>query len=592
MRIPTSRIEKFVSELVSECLVSRQARVNRYLAFKNMYLLGSENPENAAIFNKTLAYIDELVSLLYSPVSLRFHIGAYNEPTTLDTAKFRVASSRLHAKIRSSYLDTVSSDAVEWSLVKGKSFIKLFWSSGGLSPRLIQPEMMGVLQENRMKLDRDMEAFVHSTYITPYQFRRLIWNHPNREALEKKARKYMRPPKGEEPREDNAMKQIIIGGLYPLQAAGNPTPNMTRGIVEWMQGATPELSPQLMQQIMRLDELWVWDDKQNDWATFQQIGDDMLIMGEDFITNALAYNPASGKKEDELVEHHPFNEFCANPMDNYFWGRSEILNIAFLQECINSRLTGINGLLRRQEDPPYKFRGVAGVNQNALSKLKKPGGYWNDPNPNANVEAVIPEIPETVWESLHEYERMFDEMAGLPPIAKGRGESGVRSQGHAETLVRMFSPRFKDRAMLIERDLESCGGLALDLCRAHDPDKMTAWVTQQDAGIEFVKAPENVLRMPPVQGQVPVDFRFADLPHNLRVTVDSHSASPAFAMEARSLAFDLLKVGAMDAEQLVEHIDAPNPEELVTGIEKRAQERAQFLAQHPEEAAKIAKKGR
>jgi hypothetical protein len=134
--------------------------------------------------------------------------------------------------------------------------------------------------------------------------------------------------------------------------------------------------------------------------------------------------------------------------------------------------------------------------------------------------------------------------------------------------------------------------LALDLCRAHDPDKMTAWVTQQDAGIEFVKAPENVLRMPPVQGQVPVDFRFADLPHNLRVTVDSHSASPAFAMEARSLAFDLLKVGAMDAEQLVEHIDAPNPEELVTGIEKRAQERAQFLAQHPEEAAKIAKKGR
>lgn len=593
MRVPTKHLERFVSELVSECLVSRQSRIQRYLAYKNMFLLGSEQPDSAAMFNKTFAYIDDLESLLYSPVSLRFHIGEYDTPTVLETAKFRLAASHLHAQVRQSNLDSLISEAVQWSLVKGKSFIKTLWGTSELNPQLIQPEMMGVLQENRPRLDKDMEAFVHSTYITPYQFRRLIWGHPNREALEKKAKKYMRPSKGDDPSDEQSMKQIIIGGLYPYQAAGNAAPNATRGIVEWMQGPSPEISPNLVQQIMRLDELWVWNDAQNDWSTFQIIGDDMLILGEDFVTNAFAYNPLSGKRDPNLIGLHPFREFCANKMDSYFWGRSEIINVAFLQEAINSRINGINSMLRLQENPPKKFRAVAGVNQNALAKLNKPGGHWNDSNPNANVENMAPEISESLWASLHEYERMFDEMGGLPPIAKGRGESGVRSQGHAETLVRMFSPRFKDRALLVERDVEGVGGLVLELCRAHVPEKMTAWVPASEAGIEVDKdAKDNVFQLPPVPGQVPVKFAFADLPESVRVTVDSHSSSPAFAMESRALAFDLLKVGAMDPEQLVEHVDGPDPEELISGIERRAAQQAAFLAAHPEQAAKGGKKHR
>ena len=589
MRVPKKHLERFVSELTEECLISRETRVNRYLAYKNTYLLGSENPDQAAIYNKTYTYIDDLESLLYSPVSLRFRIGQYETTNVLDLAKFRVAGHRMHQQIRQSSLDTMISEAVEWSLVKGKALIKTLWGSKGLSPHLIQPENFGVLQENRTKLDQDMEAFVHTTYITPYQFRRLVWSHPNREQLLKKAKRYMRPPKGDSVGDDgNAMKQIIIGGLYPLQAAGLTSANATRGIVDWMSGPAPELSPDLIEQIMRLDELWVWNDEQDDWATFQIVGDDMLIMGEDFITNALAYDPDSGKKDPELIGHHPFAEFCPNRIDNYFWGRSEIVNVALLQECINTRITGINMLLRLQENPPKKFRGVAGVNQNVLARLNKPGGHWNDSNASADVANMAPEIPDTLWASLHEYERMFDDMGGLPPIAKGRGESGVRSQGHAETLVRMFTPRFKDRALLVERDVEAIGGLVLDLCRAHVAEKMTAWVPKAAAGGE-ANPEENVFRLPPVPGQVPVDFAFKDLEEDAKVMVDSHSASPAFAMEARSLAFDLLKVGAMDAEQLVEHVDAPDPEALVAGIERRAYAKEQFAAQHPEQAAEQAR---
>lgn len=458
------------------------------------------------------------------------------------------------------------------------------------SPDLIQPEMMGVANENRDRLDEDMEFFVHSTYITPYQFQRLIFNHPDRAELMKKAKRYTKPGKGGMSDTDQAMRQVIVGGLYPFQPSGSQNPNQTRGIVDWMGSPSPILSPAMIASLIRLDELWAWDDERQDWATFQMIGDDMLIMGKYRILNAFAYNPESRLEVPILKGRHPFAEFCPNRLDGYFWGRSEIVNVAMLQEAINSRLNGINGMLRKQEDPSYKFQGVAGVNQNALARFKKPGGYYSDANPNAKVEADKTEIPQDLWASLHEYERMFDEMGGLPPIAKGRGEAGVRSQGHAETLVRMFSPRFKDRALLVERDVEACGGLMLDLAKAHVDKTLVAWLPEKYAGLEGTSPKDDPFMVPPADGLVPVKFTYADLDEDMTLTVNSHSGSPAFAADSRALAFDLLKVGAMGPDELVENVDAPNPELLIASMERKAAEKAAYEAAHPEEAGKSSKK--
>lgn len=586
MRIPRSRLKQFAAGLIQDCLVSRTDRIHRGLAYRNVFLTGDENAD-AQIYNKTYAYIDDLESLLYSPVSLRFNLTGTHGPA--DQAKMHAAASDMHRRIRESNSDTSISGGVLWSLVKGKAFTKLMWERGQLAPYFVQPENMGVLQENLTKLDENMEAFVHSTYITPYQLARRLYNNPSRVELMRKARKYMRPPKGDDPRDDNALKQIVIGGLYPFQAQGSATPNNTRGIVDWMGGPNPRLAPHVLQELMRLDELWVWNDEDEDWATFQMIGDDLMILGEDYICNALAFNTSSREHNKYLKGHHPFIEWCPNRMENYFWGRSEIENIALLQIAINARINGINGLLRMQEDPPKVFSGAAGVNQLALSKLARPGGYFSDANPNAKVQNLPPEINQDLFISLHEYERMFDEMGGLPPIAKGRGEAGVRSQAHAETLVRMFSPRFKDRALLVERDVEEFGGLALDICRAHVPDKLTAWVPPEAAGMEAAQGVVPI-RQAPVPNTVEIDFIYAQLPDDTKVTVDSHSSSPAFAMEARQLVFDLFKIGAMSPEDVVQHVDAPDPDALMVGIQRREAAKAAFLQQHPELLHKGGKK--
>lgn len=576
MRIPQRHREKFVRETANDCLVSQTDRINRGSYFKNYALFGSETPNSPAIYNKTYAYLDDLESLLYSPVSLRFHIGDPDLPNILEQAKGRASAQRLRTLARRSDTDTLISEGVFWSLVKGKTFIKQDYKRGGFSPTLIQPESMGVLYEHYSRLDEGMEAFVYSSLITPYQFERMIANNPDREALRKKASRHMRENKNGPSPSDGAMKQVIVGGLYPFQPAGSGSPNNTRGIVDWMGGPNPDLSAKVLQSLMQLDEVWIWDDgRWNEaekkvmpgWATFKLIGDDMLIWGKDLTANLMAWNPESLMEIPELMNKHPFHEICPNRLDGYFWGRSEIVNVALLQEAINSRINGINRLLRLQEDPPTYFKGSTGVNQVALSRFNKPGGYWTDTSPNADMKKMGPELPPDLAASLHEYERMFDEMGGLPPIAKGHGEAGVRSAGHAETLVRMFSPRFKDRALLVERDVEGIGAGMVDLARVHEAKKLVAWVPTELAGLEADKP--NKLIIPPAEGLSAVTFSFADLDDDVTVTIDAHSSSPAFSAEAKALVFDLLKIGAMGPEDVVERVDIGDPGELEAGILRR-----------------------
>jgi len=584
MRIPRSGLERFVREIADQCLVSQVERAQRGAYYKNFLLYGSDEPSMPAMYNKTFSYIDELTSLLFSPISLRFHIGDADLPNVVEDAKGRAAATRLRHMCRQSDTDNVISEAVLWALCKGKTLIKQTYKRNAFSPWLVQPEALGVLHENHGKLDEDMEAFVHTIPITTHQFTRMVSGRADAEALIRKAKRYMRKP--DNIGDAGSAKQVIVGGLYPFQPAGSPNPNTSRGIVDWMGGPSPTLDPKVMSSIMLMHEVWIWDDQTEDWVTFQIIGDDMLLMGKTHMFNALAYNPASGLANPTLKGQHPFREFCPNPLDNYFWGRSEIVNVAMLQEGMNSRITGINKMLRMEEDPSMKFTGSTGVNQNALARYKKPGGYFVDQNPNAKIEKDKESVPGDVWVALHEYERMFDDMGGLPPIARGKGESGVRSQGHAETLVRMFSPRFKDRALLVERSVESLGALCLDLAKVHESKRIIAWVPEAAAGAEAQKP--NPLIIPPAPGQVAVPFMFADLDEDMSLTIDAHSASPAFSAEARSTIYDLFKIGAASAEQVIEHVDAPDPEGLIAGVQRRAAEKAaeiQKLQQNDPQAA-------
>lgn len=597
MKLPSRDIGEFASDLLEKCTTSRSDRLQRGTMLKNLFLTGNEDG-NSAIYNHTYAFLDNLSSYLYSPVELRFNIDFYGSSSSVERAKMRSATSELHKYFRRSGLDTKIEDAVTWSLCKGKTFIKMKWNTDGLGGDMLQPEVMSVLEENLGSLD-EQEVFIQSTFISPERLWRRLRTNSNRDALMKKARAYLAPGT-DMSAADSRLRQVFVGGFQPYTSVGTPS-NGARGQVNWLTPPTPQFAPEIAASLVPFHEMWVWNDdvgEDGDWTTIQFVGKDLVVTDEKVFRNLFSdqYDPANKEKilkpsdYNPLTGKHPYMEICPNPLDGYFWGRSEFCNVALLQKSINCRIDGINTMLRRQEDPPKFFSGINGIKQQAYSMMKKAGGYMSDSNPNAKVHDLYPQLPDKIFESLHEMESMFDKMAGFTPQMSGRGESGVRSQGHAESLIRTGSPRFKDRALAVERQVEAIGGVALDMLKAHVGTPLEAWVSKQEAGIEGEIPSENPLDMPPIPGTVSVEFLFHDLAENAKVVVDSHSSSPAFSQETRTLMFDLLKVGAIDAEQLLTHLHPPGADAMIENLQRAKAEKAAFAQAHPEEAAEAEKK--
>ena len=318
MRIPRRHIAGFVKEIATQCFSSRKTRINRGIAFENYFTVGSSDTTSPSLFNKVYESLDNVESLLYSPVSLRFVIGDPDEPNIKEKAKGKRAAAKIRNYAERSETDTMISAAVRLSLKKGKGFIKMLWQGDGFEPSLVSPDDLGVLQENVTSLGKGMEAFAHQMQITPWAFARLVANHRKRDDLIKEARRYTRSSTGED-MQKAASKTVTVGGLYPFQPAGGQSGSgmaTTRGVVDWLTQPTPEFHPEVEQSLLDLDEVWIWDDDRNDWATFQLVGGKMLIMGEDQIINALAYDTQAAHKQPAFEGQAPLCGVLRHPVES------------------------------------------------------------------------------------------------------------------------------------------------------------------------------------------------------------------------------------------------------------------------------------
>jgi hypothetical protein len=593
MHIPreTKKLAPWCAQLINECTPDLEERIQRGALYRNMYLTGDENG-NPSTYPKMFEYIESLAALYFSPIELRYLIKFHGGGNPTQRKMGQRAAAELHEHMSSAGVYDALIQAIKWSLVKGKTIFKLNWEDKGFAPYVIQPEFFGVLRPDICDLSRQ-QAFVHTTYYTPSEFYNAFRNLPNLGTIMREiAKRGMRGRPDERPDRANALKQIVLGGLNPFQQAGNsPAMASSRGIVNWLGGPQATWDPKIMATLVRLDELWVKDSMTNDWATFQLVGD-VLVTGGEVIRNAFAdmFDPENKQKrlpdsfreDNPLSYQHPFVPVSATELDGYFWGRSEITNVGVMQMQINARINGIARLLRRQENPPKLYTGSTGINQMKYSALDKPGGFFTDPSPTAKMQDVYPQLPEGLWESLHELERMFDEMSGRPPVMKGHGESGVRAQGHAAQLTSNASPRFKNSALAFERAVADVGHLALSMLRVMDNTVMVTWLKPETLNPVAHLPPDDPTLEPPAKGMKQFPFTFMHLPENVKVQVDSHSSSPIFMQEAQELIFNLVKLGAMTPEEAVEHLHPSGEEEIMAGIEEREIQKAELIKQHPE----------
>jgi len=517
MRIPSNELlrEQFYRDLIEKCMVSLQDRKGDYASLRSWFLFGSGPDESPTIFNKIYPHIDQLTSFLYSAETTRFSINVGASVPDQEHIKVPRLTLALNDEWLNSNADQVFSSALTWSLVFNSTFIKLVYNNG-IHPYMVEPASIGVLREDTPYTDRQ-EALVQTYYITKSELYNRLYSHPKRESIVKRITTSVHTKTEDLP---EGVDRIIM-------SQSNPT---IYGNVNLDLFGMNRYKARVAEETVKMYELWVWNDETQDYQCVTMAEPDIFIYDRP---------GASMFLKGEL----PFVQLCPNPQFDYYWGQSEVQRLVFLQQLRNNRMTEILDLLSKQVNPPTALTGFTGILDEKNFALNRAGGLLASDMPNAKAERLAPDMPSSLFEVIHEVDNMFSEASGISSVLQGKGESGVRSSGHASQLARLGSSRAKKRALIIEDSLEKVATLYLKLMQAYDKTHF-----KDEDGHPFI--PEQFTK-------------------DYVVKVDAHSNSPIFTEDLRQLAFNLFKAKAIDTESLLDLLEPPMKQLLKDKLKKK-----------------------
>jgi len=532
MRIPNAPEERenFYLHIIEKCLASREERKPDYASLRSWYLFGNGQDEPPALYNKIFPHIDQLTSFLYSAETTRFSINVGASVSEQEQVKVPTLTRALNDEWLNSNGDQVFSLATTWSLVYNSCFIKLIIKNG-IHPYLVEPSCIGVLREDSPQTDRQ-EAIVQTYYITKSELYDRLFSHPKRDAIVKR----VTATQHERTEVANGVERIIM-------SQSNPT---MYGNVNLDLGGQNKYRATVAEETIEMTELWLWNDDTKDYQVVTKADPDIIIYdrpGESVF----------------LKGELPFVQICPNPLYDYYWGASEVQRLVYLQQLRNKRMTEILDLLSKQVSPPTALIGFTGILDEKNFALNRAGGLLASDMPNAKVEKMAPQIPPDLFAEIKEIDAMFEEASGIVNVLQGKGESGVRSSGHASQLARLGSSRAKKRALVIEDSLEKLATLYLKCMQVYDPTHF-----------------KDMEGRPFIADQFTQDYV---------VKVDAHSNSPIFMEDMRQLAFNLYKEKVIDKESLIDLIEPPMKQLLKDRLKKmEAKEQAAAQQQQAQKA--------
>ena len=517
MRIPSNELlrEQFYRDLIEKCMVSLQERKSDYNSLRSWFLFGSGPDESPTIFNKIYPHIDQLTSFLYSAETTRFSINVGAAVPDQEQIKVPRLTLALNDEWLNSNADQVFSSALTWSLVFNSTFIKLVYNNG-IHPYMVEPASIGVLREDTPYTDRQ-EALVQTYYITKSELYNRLYSHPKRESIVKRITTNVHTKTEDLP---EGVDRLIL-------SQSNPT---MYGNVNLDLSGMNRYKARVAEETVKMHELWVWNDETEDYQCVTMADPDIFI-----------YDRPGGSMF--LKGELPFVQICPNPQFDYYWGQSEVSRLVFLQQLRNNRMTEILDLLSKQVNPPTALTGFTGILDEKNFALNRAGGLLASDMPNAKAERLAPDMPSSLFEVIHEVDAMFSEASGISSVLQGKGESGVRSSGHASQLARLGSSRAKKRALIVEDSLEKVATLYLKLMQAYDQTHF-----KDEDGRQFIAE---------------------QFTNDYVVKVDAHSNSPIFTEDLRQLAFNLFKAKAIDTESLLDLLEPPMKQLLKDKLKKK-----------------------
>lgn len=554
MLIPETREErtKLAIKLVEDCRVSQAQRASAY----RQYYQWSETGRAAgglALANMLYGHVDRLASHLFSPSGLRFALDYENVYGKDWQEKGAVVARMVTREWERHNVDMKFGHGVKEALTYGACLIKQLGGMDGdggfkyQGAKLVLPHQFGVCDESCNDL-HEQEYFLETCWLTSQQVWRRVRSLPNAEKLYKRIIANAN-------KDNNAgqptsfMHQVLSTAILDtgLQNMTRPQPG---GIVQLSNDPNfATLGPQVAVELYPMHELWVKDDTRGggeDWTTFQLIEPDILVAP--LFKTCNLYCP----------ETIPFQLIQPNFVANYFWGRSELVDLLMLQQWLTSHLDDTQRLMGIQIDKVLGFEGVDGLTDELYAQLTRVPGTVSSPA-GTTIKDLTPSMPEQMLPLIGEILGLMDRASGFSNILSGQGEQGVRAGNHAETLQRNASPRLRDRALLVERNCASAADATLALFEAK---KATVIWTHPD--------------------KEESEFLLSQVPEDRRITVDAHSSSPIFHDDHEQLLAWGVKAGIVTPESAIEEMPFEHKDILLDRLRAKEAAQAALIQQHPE----------
>lgn len=558
MRVPAGKREliSFSNDLIEQCRVSVGPRA-AYCRLMNAIAETGRYDGTKSLINLLNKHLDRTAAHIFSPVELKFAIDFENTYPKAVLERANVVARILTRTWERSNTDNVFGRGVFEALKYGACLLKQWVQVEGVDEtpvyykKLVMPWQFGVYNESENEIDRQAVLCETATLTLPEVWRR-IWHLPDAKKLFDRIKSHS--TNGSSLSDPQSYFHQVLSTSQLNTGVQGMTRPVSGGIVQLNNDPNYAImGPTIGAETVNVHELWVQDE--DDWTTIIMVEPDIIIAPLYKRVNLLI--PGSRLQPYRLIQ--------PNEVTNWFWGRSELVDLIEPQALLSTWADDMKRLFGLQIDKILGFVGENNITDESYAQFRN-AGYLNL-GAGAKVEDLTPKLPPEGMAMLKFVIDIVNNLGGFPDIMRGQGDSGVRAGTHANTLLKTASPTLRDRSLLVERQCAMAADLTLSIKEAKDSNHY--W-TKADTMDDV-----NNTR-----------FLLTDLPEDWRVTVDSHSSSPIFSDENSQLIFAGQKAGFVDGEYALDNLPYPNKEDAKARLREKEKRNAEMMqkimAEHPE----------
>lgn len=513
------KLRSQICDVLSQMLVAADKRESFYRKLRAYHYFGGEQDGQYATVNKIRPLTDTLRSILYSPSNTRWWIDIplQDRHESLDAQISDGAMDYFNHEWDASKAAMKASMGLQAALIEGVSIME--WATHKKRVKLyrLPTAQFGVYREDCNDLS-EQEAVVSQNYILTHELLRWAaqkgitgWEEKIKTLANEYS--YQAEPKAQ------STKEIMVTGWEqqgaPIRGYVAPTATDT------------DYTAQVNIPIIPVNKLWIWDDYYDDYRVFYIIGEGEILWDSG--------DPSVGGSRDFpnpfVRGRHPFWKIQPFPIESYVWGWSFVYQLVGAQAWWNNRLNQFDEAFSKSLKPPLRIKSSMELAQDQIDIFHSPGGFFRMSQPQDSIDPMYPQLPQAAFEGFKLIEESLKEMANLSPIVLGQGESGVRSNQQAASMMRASSSPLRQVALTVEDDLTEGGNLLWDYLRVNSSNRV------------FTKSGNHAI--------------LAQMSEGCEVKIDGHSCSPIFMEDHMQTAITLLKIGAIDQESFIDLIRPP-----------------------------------